>query len=137
MTRCAHFHRLREKHGDTYTPVASYDPDKCSGIFWITIPSTKAPHLIESKIFEGIAELKANIDASELRRFRDRVELKRRKNAESNEATVECLVQRAVDGASIHDLDLEAVTREAVLAAARTYLPSHKGAYVRLSLLGR
>jgi predicted Zn-dependent peptidase len=131
------FRRLRERHGDAYTPQASYDPDECSGIFEIAIPSTKAPHRIERRVFEGVAELKANIDAGELGRFRDRMELKRRKNAESNEATVECLVQRAVHGASLHDVALDAVTPDGVLAAAQTYLPSYKGAYVRLSLLGR
>jgi predicted Zn-dependent peptidase len=131
------FRRLRERHGDAYAPVASYQPDDCSGIFEINIPSTQASQKIERKVFDGISALKSNIDASELARFRDRVELKRRKNAENNEAMVERLVQRAVDGASIHDLNLEAVTAESVLAAARTYLPAYEGAYVRLSLVGR
>jgi len=131
------FSRLRERHGDAYAPVASYQPDECSGIFEINIPSTQASHRIERKVFEGIAGLKTSIDASELERFRDRVELKRRKMAESNEAIVERLVQRAVEGGSIHDLDLEAVTPNGVLAAARRYLPSYEGAYVRLSLIGR
>jgi predicted Zn-dependent peptidase len=131
------FNRLRERHGDAYAPVASYQPDECSGIFEINIPSTQASQRIERKVFEGIASLKESIDASELERFRDRVELKRRKNAESNESIVERLVQRAVEGGSIHDLNLEAVTADGVLAAARRYLPSYEGAYVRLSLVGR
>jgi predicted Zn-dependent peptidase len=131
------FNRLRERHGDAYAPVASYQPDECSGIFEINIPSTQASHRIERKVFDGIAALKTSIDASELERFRDRVELKRRKMAESNEAIVERLVQRAVEGGSIHDLNLEAVTPDGVLAAARRYLPSYEGAYVRLSLFGR
>jgi len=131
------FNRLRERHGDAYAPVASYQPDECSGIFEINIPSTQASQRIERKVFEGIAGLKVSIDASELERFRDRVELKRRKNAESNESIVERLVQRAVEGGSIHDLDLEAVTADSVLAAARRYLPAYEGAYVRLSLVGR
>ena len=100
-------------------------------------PSTEAPDRIERRVFEGIAELKANVDARELGRFRDRVELRRRKNAESNDATVECLVHRAVDGGSIYDLELDTVTRDDVLTAARAYLPSFRGAYVRLSLLGQ
>jgi predicted Zn-dependent peptidase len=131
------FNRLRERHGDAYAPVASYQPDECSGIFEVNIPSTQASQRIERKVFEGIASLKESIDASELERFRDRVELKRRKNAESNESIVERLVQRAVEGGSIHDLNLEAVTADSVLAAARRYLPSYEGAYVRLSLVGR
>jgi predicted Zn-dependent peptidase len=131
------FRRLRERHGDAYAPVASYQPDECSGIFEINIPSTQASQQIERKVFEGIAALKTSIDASELGRFRDRVELKRRKNAESNESIVERLVQRAVEGGSMHDLNLETVTADGVLAAARKYLPSYAGAYVRLSLIGR
>src|SRR5262245_2183783 len=131
------FSRLRERHGDAYAPVASYQPDECSGIFEINIPSTQASDRIERQVFAGIAALKANIDASELGRFRDRIELKRRKNAENNETMVERLVQRAVAGGSIHDLNLEAVSAEGVLAAARKYLPSYEGAYVRLSLIGR
>jgi predicted Zn-dependent peptidase len=131
------FRRLRERHGDTYAPVASYDPDVCSGIFEIDIPSTQAPHRIEYKVFESIAELKKHIEFGELARFRDRLELKRRQNAENNEAMLERLVQRAVDGGSLDELDLDAVTRDTVLAAARRYLPSYKGAYVRLSLVGR
>ena len=131
------FRSLRERHGDAYAPVASYQPDECSGIFEINIPSTEASRRLERKVFDGITALKANIDASELLRFRDRVELKRRKNAESNEAVVERLVQRAVDGGSIYDLNLETVTPDNVLAAARKYLPAYEGAYVRLSLIGR
>jgi predicted Zn-dependent peptidase len=131
------FNRLREHHGDAYTPEASYQPDECSGIFEINIPSTQASQRIERKVFEGIAGLKESIDASELERFRDRVELKLRKNAESNESIVERLVQRAVEGGSIQDLNLETVTADSVLAAARRYLPSYEGAYVRLSLVGR
>jgi predicted Zn-dependent peptidase len=131
------FGRLRERQGDAYAPEAFYAPDECSGIFEIAIPSTEAPHRIERSVFEGIAELKANIDARELERFRDRSELMRRKNAESNDAMVECLVHRALHGGSIHDLELDTVTRGGVLAAARAYLPSYRGAYVRLSLLGR
>jgi hypothetical protein len=42
-----------------------------------------------------------------------------------------------VDGGSIYDLELDTVTRDGVLAAARAYLPSLRGAYVRLSLLGQ
>ena len=131
------FSRLRERHGDTYSPEASYEPDECSGIFKVAIPSTEAPDTIEHKVFDGIAELKAGIDARELERFRDRVELKRRKNAENSESLVECLADRVVQGGSIYDLDLETVTRDDVLAAARTYLPSYRGSYIRLSLLGR
>jgi hypothetical protein len=106
-------------------------------VFEIGIPSTLAPHRIERRVFEGVAELQTNIDVRELHRFRDRAELKRRKNAESNDALVERLVQRVVVGRSIHDFDLETVTPDDILAAARRHLPLYRGAYVRLSLLGR
>jgi predicted Zn-dependent peptidase len=131
------FRQLRERHGDAYSPGALYEPDTCSGVFEISIPSTAAPDRIERSVFEGIAGLKADVDAHDLVRFRDRVELTRRKNAESSDALVDCLMHRQVDGGSVYDLDLETVTREDVLAAARKYLPSYRGAYVRLSLLGR
>jgi predicted Zn-dependent peptidase len=131
------FRQLRERHGDAYAPSASYDPDECSGIFEIDIPGTEAPNRIERKVFDGIAGLKANIGVGELGRFRDRLELRRRQSAENNEAIVERLVQRAVEGASLHDFDLDTITRDSVLAAAARYLPTYKGAYVRLSLIGR
>lgn len=131
------FRQLREGHGDAYSPAAAYRPDECSGVFEIAIPSTKAPHRIERRVFEAIAELKANLDARELGRFRDRLELRRRRDSESSGALVERLVDRLVDGGSVYDLDLETVTRDDVLAAARRYLPSYRGAYVRLSRLGK
>jgi hypothetical protein len=131
------FRQLREIHGDSYAPSASYDPDECSGILVIDIPSTQAPHRIERKVFDGIAKLKATIGVGELGRFRDRLELKRRQSAESNEAIVERLMRRTVEGASLYDFDLDAVTHDGVQAAARRYLPSYRGAYVRLSIVGR
>jgi hypothetical protein len=131
------FRQLRGAHGDSYAPSASYDPDKCSGILVIDIPSTQAPHRTERKVLDGVAELKANIDVGELGRMRHRLELRRRKSAESNEAIVERLMQRTVEGASLPDFALDAVTHDGVLAAARRYLPSYRGAYVRLSIVGR
>jgi hypothetical protein len=55
------FRQLSETHGDGYAPSASYDPDECFGILVIDIPNTQAPHAIERKVFDGIAELKTNV----------------------------------------------------------------------------
>ena len=64
--------------------------------------------------------MKADIDGRELLACADRIALKRRKEAYENETLVDCMVARTLDGASCHDLAVETVTREEVLAAART-----------------
>lgn len=130
------FKRLREEQGDSYSPEASYEPDGCSGIFKIVIPSSKDPAEVEGRTFAAIQAMKSYIDASELGRFKDRVELKRRRKARSNEDLIDRLVQRTVEGIAVDDLAPETVTRDQLLAAARHYLPEHRGAYVRLALKG-
>lgn len=131
------FNELRDKDGDTYTPEVSYEPDCCSGIFKITISSSKDPQKVEKKIFEVIDKMKSDIDPKELGRLRDLVEFKRRKDVTDNQALLDRMVDRVVDGASVDDLALEAVTREEMLAAACRYLPSHRHSYVRLALKGQ
>ena len=56
------FNELRDRDGDTYTPEVSYEPDCCSGIFKITISSSKDPRKVEKKIFEVIDQMKSEID---------------------------------------------------------------------------
>lgn len=129
--------QIRGSFGETYTPEASYDPDNCCGIFEIVISSSTAPDRLESRVFETVAMLKQNIDPKELNRFRDRFELKRRKQAQSNDAVLDDMVNKVLYGASTHDFEVNGITPDEVLAAARKYLPAHKGAYVRLALLGR
>lgn len=131
------FKELREEHGDSYNPEAIYEPDTCSGIFRIMIPSSKDPADVEKRALQAIQKLKVKIDARELSRFKDRIELRRRTKARSNEDLIDSLVQRAVDGVAIDDLMPETVTREELLAAAHRYLPVHKGGYVRLALRGQ
>jgi predicted Zn-dependent peptidase len=131
------FDDLREKDGDTYTPEVTYEPDACSGIVKISVSSSKDPERTEKKVFDIIDKMKADIDGRELSRLRDRVALKRRKEAHENETLVNCMLARTLDGASCHDLAVETVTREEVLAAARKYMPSYKQAYVRLALKGQ
>jgi hypothetical protein len=46
-------------------------------------------------------------------------------------------MERTLDGASAHDLAVETVTADEIVAAARKYLPSHRNAYVRLALKGQ
>jgi ribulose bisphosphate carboxylase small subunit len=47
------------------------------------------------------------------------------------------MVARTLDGASPHDLAVESVTREEVLATARKCMPSYQQGYVRLALKGQ
>ena len=42
-----------------------------------------------------------------------------------------------VHGASSHDFEVRGITVDDIRAAARNYLPTHKGAYVRLALFGQ
>ena len=131
------FDDLREKDGDTYTPEVTYEPDACSGIVKISVSSSKDPERMEKKVFDIIEKMKADIHGKELSRLRDRIALKRRKEAYENETLVYCMVARTLDGASCHDLAVETVTREEVLAAAQTYMPSYQQGYVRLALKGQ
>jgi predicted Zn-dependent peptidase len=131
------FDELREKDGDTYTPDVKYEPDACSGIFSINISSSKDPQRVEKKVFDVIDRVKSHIDEKELARLRDRIELRRRKDAHSNEALLDGLVEKTLHGAAVDDLPVETVTREEMLAAARQYIPSHRQAYVRLALKGQ
>jgi predicted Zn-dependent peptidase len=131
------FAKLREEDGETYTPEASYEPDPYSGIFKVAISTSEDPERIERKTLETIEKMKSDIDPRELKRFRDRVEFARRKNAEASEEILERLVERVLYGASAGDLAIATVSREEMLAAARKFLPSHRHAYVRLALRGR
>jgi|GEM_PF-656579 len=131
------FQELRDRAGDAYTPEAVYDCDRSSGIFEILVTSSRSPVAMEARIFEAINNLKRRIDPAELDRFRDRFELMRRKKAECNDTILESMVNRTLHGAAIYDFDVTSIAPEDVLAAARQHLPRHKGAYVRLALMGR
>ena len=131
------FDELREKDGDTYTPEVKYEPDACSGVFQISISSSKDPQKVEKKVFDVIEKMKTDIDGKELTRLRDRMTLRRRKDAHQNEALLDDLVERTLYGTAVYDLKIETVTREEMLAAAHKYLPSHRQAYVRLALKGQ
>jgi hypothetical protein len=130
------FKRLREQHGDTYTPEVEYRPDGYSGVVIIALPSSKHPAMLEKRALESIQSLKMDLDAGELKRLRDRAELRRKRLASSPEAQVDTMVRRAIDGAAIEEMRPEAVNRDELVAAARKYLPTHKGGYVRLALTG-
>ena len=87
--------------------------------------------------FEALAGLKDVLDPKELRRFSDRLELKRRQGTQDNEEFLERMVDRTLHGASSHDFRMETVTVDEIRAAARTHLPPYRGPYVRLALLGQ
>jgi len=131
------FDELREKDGDTYTPEVSYEPDACSGVFRVGIASSKDPRRVEKRIFDVIARMKAEIDGKEIKRQRDRMVLKRCRDAKENQVVLDRLVERTLEGAAVDDLAAEHVTKDDLLAAARTYLPDHRHAYVRLALRGQ
>lgn len=130
------FTELREKSGDSYTPEASFKADSCSGIFEIKVQSSNNPEAVERRLFEALATLKRSVDAKELQRFSDRLELKRRKDALSNDDLLEGMIERTLHGASTRDFQVKSIAAAEIRAAASKYLPSHKGAYVRLALLG-
>lgn len=131
------FKQLREQHGDTYTPEVMYRPDGWSGIINIVLSSSKHPATMEQRLLDSMQSLKTDLDPHEATRLRDRAELRRRKIAVRPEAQVACMVARTIDGASVDEMAPETVSREALVAAARRYLPSHKGGYVRLALRGQ
>jgi predicted Zn-dependent peptidase len=131
------FSQLREKFGDAYSPEASFKADSCSGVFEIKISSSNNPEAVERRVMEALGTLKDSIDARELQRFSDRLELKRRKDAQSNDDLLECMIERTLHGASTHDFEVRSITSEEIRTAARQFLPSHKGAYVRLALVGQ
>jgi predicted Zn-dependent peptidase len=131
------FDELREKDGDTYTPDVAYEPDACSGVFRIGISSSKDPKRVEKKVFEVIDKMKTSIDAKELCRHRDRITLKRCKEAADNQALLDRIVDRTLEGCCVDDLAVETVTPDEMVAAARKYMPEHRHAYVRLALRGQ
>lgn len=131
------FSSLREEHGDSYTPEANFDSDGCSGIFTISVDTSSDPDLVERRVIATFDSLKKEIDLKELQRFKARMELKRRKDAQSNEAVIDAMVQRVEDGVSARDLHPELVSAEDLIVAARKYLPSYRQGYVRLVLSGQ
>jgi predicted Zn-dependent peptidase len=131
------FDELREKDGDTYTPEVSYEPDACSGVFRIGIASSKDPRRVEKRVFDVIARLKREIDDKEIKRQRDRMVVKRCREAKENQVLLDRLVERTLEGAAVDELAVERVTQDDLLGAARTYLPEHRHAYVRLALRGQ
>jgi len=131
------FNRLREEYGDSYSPDASFDPDGCSGIFSVSVDTSTDPEKVERRVIDTFDSLKHEIDIKELSRFRSRMELKRRRDALSNEALIDRMVDRVTEGASQLDLHPESVTVDELKTAAQTYLPGFREGYVRLVLSGQ
>lgn len=131
------FDELREKDGDTYTPDASYEPDACSGVFRVGVSSSKDPQKLEKRVFDVIEKMKQSIDPKELGRRRDRMVLKRCKEAGDNQALLDRLLNKTLEGGSADELLVETVTADEMVAAARKYLPTYRQGYVRLALKGQ
>lgn len=128
---------LREKSGDAYSPEVTFKPDGCSGVFTISITSSKDPAHVEANVLEMIRSLKRSINVDDLTHFKDRFEIAKFKSAESNTEVLNCMISRVVEGGSESDCDIGAVSAEQLQDAARKYLPSGKDGYVRVVLRGR
>lgn len=72
-----------------------------------------------------------------LGRLRDRLVLERCKQDGDNQALLDRLMGRTLEGAVVDDLAIETVTAEEMVEAARKYMPAHHEAYVRLALKGQ
>ena len=131
------FKEIREKSGDAYSPEAMFTADSCSGVFEIKIQSSNKPDAVEHKIFETLASLRTDVDEKELRRISNKFELQRLKIAQSNDQILTCMQDRILHGRSSNDFRVRNITAEDIKTAASRFLPSYKGAYVRLAMLGQ
>ena len=131
------FSELREKSGDSYTPEATFNTDSCSGIFEIKIASSNNPEGVERRIFERLGH------AERCARSHGAPALQRSARAEASPGRAEQRRPSGVHGRADAARRLQPrfrgqdITVDDIRAAARNYLPSHKGAYVRLALLGQ
>ena len=127
---------LREKYGEAYTPEIKYDPDMCSGVFTVSVTSSVSPVKVESSVFEAFNLAKQSVDPREVARFAGRVKLARLKAEDDNERLVDQMVQSTIDGGAPDALEIEGVTPDEILMAAKRYLPDQGGGYVCVALRG-
>ena len=50
------------------------------------------------------------------------------RDAQNNDDILECMLDRTLHGGSSHDFQVKGITAEDIKAAARRFLPAHKGA---------
>lgn len=131
------FKEIREKSGDAYSPEAVFNADSCSGVFEIKIRSSTKPDAVEHKIFKTLASLRTDIDEKELRRISNKFELQRLKIAQSNDEILTYMQDRVLHGCSSRDFQVKSIAAADIKTVARRFLPSYKGAYVRLAMLGQ
>jgi hypothetical protein len=84
-----------------------------------------------------LPSLKTDVDEKELRRISNKFELQRLKIAQSNDEILTCMQDRVLHGRSSSDFQVKSITAADIKAAARRFLPSYKGAYVRLAMVGQ
>ncbi len=130
------FDRLREQNGDAYSPEASFEPNEYSGIFYLYLATTKNPRKLERNVFKVIDEIKRGVPERQLARFREQLELTRRREKREDNSLLDNMVQRNLFGVAVSDLDTHAISAEQVAEAARRYLPRYRGRYVRLVRVG-
>lgn len=130
------FDRMREQNGDAYSPEASFQPNDYSGIFYLYLATTKNPRKLERNVFKVLDEIKAGVPERQLTRFREQLELTRRREKREDDTLLDNMVQRNLHGLALSDLDTHAISADQVVDAARRYLPGYRGRYVRLVRVG-
>jgi predicted Zn-dependent peptidase len=130
------FDRIREEKGDSYSPDASFDLCDFAGVFDIYLKTTKDPRRIEKQVLAALADIKQGVGARELERCKERLELNRRRNRRQDDTLLDGLSECTRYGIATDDLDIQSVTVSDVKTVAERYLPSYRGAYIRLAELG-
>jgi predicted Zn-dependent peptidase len=130
------FDRVREENGDAYSPEASFDLCDYAGVFDIYLKTTKNPRGIEKQVLAALDGIKQGIEARELERCKERLELRRRRNRHRDDTLLDSLSECTRYGIATDQLDIQSVTVSDVKAAAEHYLPAYHGAYIRLAELG-
>ena len=57
------------------------------------------------------------------------------KIAQSNDEILTCMQDRVLHGRSCRDFQVKSITAAEIKTAARRFLPTYKGAYVRLAMM--
>lgn len=131
------FDTVREEHGSSYSPEASFSATPYAGIVHVHLPTTRSPARVERDFFKVVESFKQGVDGRTLRRMRERLELAKRREGRQDEVLLEAMKDRAAYGVAASDFATHAVGAEEVRAAARLYLPDYRGGYVRLARIGR
>jgi hypothetical protein len=114
-----------------------FDPCEYAGVLDIQLTTTKSPKLVEKRVLESLSEIKEGINARELRRLKERVELARRREWRDDALVLDNMAMRNRVGVAYPDLDVFRVTADDLKEAAHRYLPAYQGGYVRMARVSR